>query len=366
MSTMTRERRPFSPDYAVPPGATVADLLEEREMTQTDLARRLGVSLKHVNQIINGAASISAELALGLEKVFGISAGFWLNRESLHQADLARRGEHRQLAKAEAWAKQFPLAELKRRDFIPRDAKGAELVASLLQFFGIASPSQWADPTVAFRKSLKFESDPYALSAWLRAGELGATEIECDSFDSDRFLGALEEARSLTRLRPEEWQPRLKEACADAGVCVVVVPAFSRARANGATRWLSPSKALIQLSLRYRWEDIFWFTFFHEAGHVLLHRKRGVFVEPTSRRVIEGASKDIRRDEAEADRFAARTLIPSKYDRLLKRLSLPEMPAFAEQLGIAPAIVVGRLHHDGLLPYNRGNELRRRFAFVDE
>jgi HTH-type transcriptional regulator/antitoxin HigA len=366
MGTMTTEGRPFAPDYAVPAGATVADLLEERGMTQTDLAHRLGVSLKHVNQIVKGAASISAELALGLEKVFGIAAAFWLNRESLYQADVARREERQHLKKADTWVKNFPLSELKKRGLVPRDAKGPELVAALLQFFGIAGPNQWSDPTVAFRKSLKFESDPYALSTWLRVGELEASEIECDAFDPDKFLTALAEARSLTRLTPHEWQPRLIEACARAGVCVVVVDTFPRARANGATRWLSPTKALIQLSLRYRWEDIFWFTFFHEAGHVLLHRKRGVFVEPVGHRPAEGATSESLRFEREADRFATRTLIPSKYDRLLQRSTLSEVPSFAEQLGIAPAIVVGRLQHDGLLPYSHGNQLRRRFAFADE
>lgn len=60
----------------------------------------------------------------------------------------------------------------------------------------------------------------------------------------------------------------------------MIVPHFSKGRANGATRWISPSKAVIQLSLRYKWEDIFWFTFFHEAGHVVLHQKKQVFVEP--------------------------------------------------------------------------------------
>lgn len=365
MGTMNTDQRQFAPDYAVLPGATVADLLDERAMTQTDLAHRLGVSLKHVNQIVNGAASISAELALGLEKVFGVSAAFWLNRESLYQADVARREERQSLMKADAWVKRFPINELKKRNLVPRDANGPELVAAVLQFFGIAGPNQWSDPTVAFRKSLKFESDAHALSAWLRAGELEASEIDCDAFDPDKFLTALSEARSLTRLEPREWQPRLIKACARAGVCVVVVDTFPRARANGATRWLSPSKALIQLSLRYRWEDIFWFTFFHEAAHVLLHRKRGVFVEPAGRRPVEGVSTDSLRLEHEADRFAARTLIPPKYDRLLQRLALRDVPSFAEQLGIAPAIVVGRLQHEGLVPFNRGNELRRRLVFAE-
>jgi HTH-type transcriptional regulator/antitoxin HigA len=355
----------FAPDYVVPPGATVADLLEEHGMTQTELARRLGVSLKHVNQVVKGVASISAELALGLEKVFGVSAAFWLNRESLYQAEIARREEWRDLARKEEWARQFPVSELKRRGLIPADARGPALVGALLHFFGIATPRQWTDPRVAYRKSLKFESDPYALSAWLRAGELEANEIDCEPYDAEKFLDVLQVARSLTRDDPSEWHPRLVEACASAGVALAVVDVFPKARVNGATRWLTPTKALIQLSVRYRWEDIFWFTFFHEAGHVVLHRKRESFIEPERRRAGD-VSGEWLRFEQEADRFASKTLIPQEYQRVLKTLRLGDVERFAKQLGIAPAIVVGRLQHERLLPFNTGNALRRRLIITDE
>ena len=357
----------FAPDYATPPGDTLADLLGDREMTQTELARRLGVSLKHVNQIVNGAASISVEIALGLEKVFGVSADFWLNRTSLYLADLARREERRDFEAAIGWANQFPIAELRRQRFLPRDAKGADLVAALLQFFGIAGLRQWSDPSASFRKSQKFESDPYAMSAWLRAGEIEAGTIKCEPYDTDRFLAALEDIRSLTLLEPDIWYPRLVKLCAGAGVAVVIIDTFTGARANGATRWLSPTKALIQLSLRYRWEDIFWFTFFHEAGHVILHRKKDVFVEPP-KRLIDGRPElvDWVRVENEADRFASRTLIPSPYDHYIRRLAIGDIPNFAAKIGVAPAIVVGRLQYEGVIPYTHGNKLRRRFTFVRE
>src|SRR3954453_16642078 len=121
MTTTTTAGRPFAPDYAVPPGATVADLLDEREMTQTDLARRLGVTLKHVNQVVNGGASISAELALGLEKVFRVPAPFWLNRESLYQVDMARREEERDLVSHIEWARKFPIKDLKKGGFLAKE-----------------------------------------------------------------------------------------------------------------------------------------------------------------------------------------------------------------------------------------------------
>jgi HTH-type transcriptional regulator/antitoxin HigA len=351
---------PFRPDYAIPPGETIADLLRERDMTQTELARRLGVSLKHVNQVVKGTASISAELALGLEKVLGPTAAFWATREAHYQAAVARGAERERLEKAIPWASQFPIGELVDREYVPAGLTGADLVVAVLRFFGLAHPDQWTDPRVAFRKSQKFKSNPFALSAWLRAGEIAAAEISCKPYDHDRFLDALETVRGLTRLDPEDWHPQLQTACAEAGVAVVVVDAFDGARANGATRWLSPTKALIQLSLRHSWEDIFWFTLFHEAGHVALHRKKDVFLEGEGG---TGDGDELARLEREADRFAARTLIPPHYDRQISHLTLAEVPAFADRLGVAPAIVVGRLQHDGLLPFSHGNKLRRRFQF---
>ena len=363
--TTTNSAGTFSPDYIAPPGATIADLLEEQEMTQTELASRLGVSLKHLNQVVKGSASISAELALGLERVFSVSAEFWLTREAIFRAHEARLEEGPDLKKALGWAERFPCKELKKRGFLPSGAKDDELVGALLQFLGVASPKQWESPAVAYRKSRKLESDDYALAAWLRIGEIEAREIECEQFDADRFRDALEEARGLTRLGPSDWEKQLVQLCAEAGVAVVIVEHFKAARVNGATRWLSPNKALIQLSIRYRWEDIFWFTFFHEAGHVLLHQKKGVFVEPEKRPNVKSADPRLLELEAEADRFASRTLIPQRFESRLPTMPASEIKSFADHLGIAPAIVVGRLQHEGFLPYSQGNHLRRRLKFVE-
>lgn len=366
MTTTTTTQEPFAPDYIVAPGDTILDLLEEREMTQSDLARRLGVSAKHVNQIVKGSAPISPDVALGLDKVLGGSVSFWTTREALYQARMAAQAETQELENQVGWAQQFPIKELKDRNVIPKQANGAQLVAHLLRFLGIAHPRHWVDPSVAYRKTRAFESDSYALSAWLRLGEIEASRTECAAYDHDRFLDALDEIRPLTRLDPEQWEPDVKRLCAAAGVAVVIVPHFAKARANGATRWVSPSKAVIQLSLRYKWEDIFWFSFFHEAGHVVLHRKKQLFVEPPKPKDgLETADPEIVRLEQEANRFAARTLIPPRYERRLRHLMLADIPAFADQLGIAPAIVVGRMQHDQLLHYSQGREHRRQFEFVE-
>ena len=289
-------------------------------------------------------------------------ASFWVSRESLYQADLARQSETRDLESHIEWAKSFPVKELRKRGYLPADVSGVDLVQELLTFLGIAAPKLWQDPAVAYRKSQRYKSDPFALAAWLRVGELEAGGIDCEPYDVDRFMAALHKARHMTRLDPDEWQPRLTEALAHAGVAFVVADTFQRARANGATRWLTPSKALIQLSLRYHWEDIFWFSFFHEAAHVALHRKKGIFVDGLAL-ATRGRQGEARRLEDEADRFAARLLIPEPYEERLRQLRPAEIRAFAD--GIAPAIVVGRLQHDGLMHYRESVKYKRRLHFVD-
>ena len=139
------------------------------------------------------------------------------------------------------------------------------------------------------------------------------------------------------------------------GVVVVAEPEIKGARINGAARWLGPDRALLQLSLRHKWSDIFWFTFFHEAGHLLLHSKKQAFINDV------GEHSGV---EQEADAFASQALIPERYVAELASLTTQDdVIDFAGRVGVAPGIVVGRLQHDGRWPYKQGNALKQRLAF---
>ena len=143
--------------------------------------------------------------------------------------------------------------------------------------------------------------------------------------------------------------------CAACGLALVFVPELPGTHVWGATRWLSPSRALIQLSLRYKTDDHFWFTFFHECGHVLLHGKRDVFVESEEFSLDEAK-------EAEANSLARNVLIPETALKSFLRRRVftgTAIRQFAFQIGVAPGIVVGRLQHDGLLERTACNELKR-------
>ena len=162
--------------------------------------------------------------------------------------------------------------------------------------------------------------------------------------------------RALTREPPEVFSPEVQRICASHGVAVVFVEEIPGARASGATRWLTASKALVQLSLRYRTDDHLWFTFFHEIAHVLLHGKKKVIIENSR----PAAGDPI---EAEADRFSRDVLIPPRDAKEIPRLKTPRaVREFASSTGVAPGIVVGRLQHDGLWAHSRGHQLKRRLT----
>lgn len=361
---MASSRNAYSPESVSPPGQSLKRTLDALDMTQAQLASRMGKTEKFVSEVVNGKAPITPETALHLEHVLSTPASYWNNRERAYREHLAQADEERELAAQLEWARSFPLATMVRRAWLPRDSDRVAQAVQLLSFFGIATPKEWNAvwgdrlPAVAFRKSKSYEIDRCALSAWLRYGEIAAKDVDCDEYDRDSFLEALTSARVLTTEDPEVFEPALVALCASTGVAVVFTPDLPKTRVSAAVRWLNPRKALIQLGLRYRTDDHLWFSFFHEAVHVLRHGKKILYLE------TEGLPDEA---ELEADRVAADILIPRRqYDHFVSTAAISSecIQDLAKALGISPGIVVGRLQHDGLLPFTHCNSLKRHFKWA--
>ncbi|CAN5448184.1 ImmA/IrrE family metallo-endopeptidase [soil metagenome] len=336
---------PYEPDHAVAPGETLLETIEALDLTQKELAQRMGRPLKTINQIIKGTAQIMPETSLQLEKVTGVHASFWNTAETNYREALARREEQRRRDSQTAWVRRFSYTKLVSLRLVPSLSGKAERVEALLHFFGVASPLQWevtyGELCGAARESSAYQTDLGDLSAWLRAGELVARECQCAPYDRERFLETLRTVRSLTMKSPAEVWPEVTRLCAASGVALALVPELPNTHVFGFTRWLSPQKALIQLSLRYKTDDLLWFTFFHEAAHIFLHGKRDVFIE---RRGVDSPK------ESEANQWAGDFLIPpDEWQTFLA--TLPAKPSataikdFASRIGIAPSIPLGRLQH---------------------
>jgi HTH-type transcriptional regulator/antitoxin HigA len=324
----------------------------------------MGVTPKFVNELIAGKVAITPSTALALEKSLGTSAAFWLARDARFQEARARREATELLQESVSWLDQLPLKDMRSFGWIKTAGKSVAVVEECLRYFGVASVSAWQEYCVkdiqgaAYRASDKVKAAPGAVAAWLRAGELKATEMECSPFDRDRFLAAVHEARSMTvENNPAVYLPKLKKLFAGTGVAVVEMRAPKGCPISGAVRWLSPNKALIQLSFRYLSDDIFWFTFFHECGHIALHGKKILFLEE------KGMSGE---DENEANEFSRNRLIPpNRWAEFV--LDIPTeygIIQFAESIGIAPGIVVGRLQHEKRLHPGRLNHLKVRYQWT--
>lgn len=354
----------YLPDYAVHPGEYLEEVLEAREIKKREFAERVGLSVKAVSQIINGKALYSVEAALRFERVLGISASIWSGMAESYELFEARREEQNKLEAEQvtAWVRNFPIPDLKRLKLLPNTRKPAELAESLLCFLGVSSIEAWENYTdgraAAYRQSSKFEISREAVEIWLTIAERAAAAVETDYFDKKHFSEALTEIRTFTHLSPGEFFPRMVARLAAAGVALVVVPELKGSRICGATRWLTPTRAMIALSLRYKTNDQFWFTFYHEAAHILLHGKK-IF--------IDQSESDDRKEEQEADEFAANLLIPrTEYREFVSGGSFYEkdIRRFAKNTGIHPGVVVGRLQHEGLIDYKFHNALKDKFDFV--
>ena len=349
------------PDRAIHPGVYLKLEIQARGMTQTELSQRMERPNQVINEIIRGKKSVSSETALGLERVLGTPARVWMNLQSHHDLVKARQNQREKLVAQEVWLKRFPVKEMGKRGWIDNGETVAERVNSLLGYFGIQSFDQWEKPSeaLAFRITAGATVDQYALGAWLRRGEIEGIGTPVEPYNRNRFLQVLRQIRGLTT-SPSFW-PEMQRLCATAGVALVTVRDFPKTGANGVARWLAKDKALIQLNLRYRWADIFWFTFIHEAYHILSGGPKRIFVD--MKVGMEG-------DESEqaADQFAADFLIPPDlWQSFVASEFGPDreeaVKLFAAKVGIASGVVVGRLQHEHIISYKDLNGLRPRLDY---
>ena len=353
-------------DLAVAPGEFLAEVLENRRMSQADLARRMGRPVQAINEIVKGEKAIMPETAIQLEQVLGVPAHIWTGLEAEFQLVRARLREEQQNSREVKLLEEIPYPQLVKLGVVQAVRGGMEQIRQLKSFFGVASLENLAQVnsfSSAFRVSRKKQASPYALAAWLRCGEIQASGLATKPFARDGLKAELTKIRRLTNEKPEAFAPALKQTLADCGVALVILPHLPKTYAHGATFWPSQDKAVIVMSIRGSWADIFWFSLFHELGHVLLHNSRMTFIEDEGEAVPETAKQ-----EEEADRFAANVLIPNeKHTQIASQrpASPEEIVAFARIAGIHPGIVVGRLQHDGLIPLATPlNRLRVRLKWA--
>ena len=355
-------------DLAIPPGEFLEEVIEELAITKKELAQRMNRPASKLSAIFSGDKAITPETALQLENVVGVPAHIWTGLEDEYRLTLARQEEAlkiQQLKNESSLLKKFCYAELVKLGKIAKKTKPIEKVRELQRYFGVTS--LYSITTLkryqaAFRYSgtKQRKPSPEAIAAWLRMGELEGQRNEGNPFNKMDLMSKLDTLRRMTTKSPEEFESRLREVLLESGVVLILVPHLQGTYVHGATFWLGNNKAILMLTIRGKWADIFWFSLFHEIGHLLLHSKQDIF--------LEGDLKDEQSDrlEKESDKFAGDILIPlDRYRSFLKGNSLypKDIVEFANNLGVHPGIIVGRLQHDNKIEKSWYNGLRSQYKW---
>jgi HTH-type transcriptional regulator / antitoxin HigA len=354
----------FKPQWFSAPGATIAHRLKATNTNIIDFAWEMDFTESEAEDLIEGRMPITDPIAERLQVSLGVSATFWRVRDAQYRNDVLRLAQEITQDSGKNWLRELPVRDMVSFGWISDQPDLNGKVAECLRYFDIPTLEMWDErmamllATAKLRTSQTLKSNPGALAAWLRRGEIEANQIQCQGWNADRFREQLGSIRQLSWQKdPKTFIPQLRDACAKVGVALVIAKAPDGCRASGATKFVSESKAMLMLSFRYLSDDHFWFSFFHEAGHLILHGKDQTF--------FEGEPHELCGYEQEADAFAERMVIPDQYRDEYNRLTVNKISIlkFATKIGICPGIVVGQLQHSGRLKHNYLNYLKRRYSW---
>jgi HTH-type transcriptional regulator / antitoxin HigA len=358
-----KAQAPYKPDFAIAPGEILAEHLEAHGLSKVAFARACDRTEKSVHELLAGKAPVTAELAIRIGRILDTSPQLWLALEQQYRLALSQLADQKELASRLAWVKEFPIAALQRLKVLPGGRVTAIHAEALLHFFGVGSIGAWEasyEHTEArFRASSAFRLNAKAVATWLRLGELAAVEATNQGYDEAAFGEVLKEVRDLTRMPPAEAIAEVRQLCAKVGVAVVQQPELPGMHLSGAAGFLSHAKhqGMILLSGRYRTMDQWWFTFFHEAAHLILHGRKHLHLDTA---MTDGIPPS--REELEADCWAEdRLLARNEWDSFVRQgdFSRSAILQLAAAQNLCPGIILGRLQRGKLVRWaHRDNELK--------
>lgn len=357
----------FEPDWATPPGASIARLLSAKELPAEELAEELGLDDAGFDLLIAGERRITADIAATLSEYLGSTAEFWLRRDEIYYAEIDRLSVAHS-SNLDEWTKCLPTRQMSQFGWIRKNLRSNNLADELLKFFGCESISEWKAiytsglDAVSFRTSSSFHADDLATLAWKRAGEIQASQIDLCEFSRSDFNRLLPELKRLGFIRdPKELVANLRARLAQVGVALTTARAPAGCRASGATWILEQGNPIIHLSFRHLSDDHFWFTLYHEAAHIALNHGEHVAYD------TKCAANLVDRAEREADSLASKLLVPLEVSEWIKS-RIPNgrnVISAARKAKVTPGVVVGQLENAGAIPFGKLSFLKRRYVWKD-
>ncbi|MCM1122118.1 MAG: HigA family addiction module antitoxin [Eubacterium sp.] len=341
---------------ATPPGITIKEQLNDRGMSQKEFAARMDMSEKHISKLINGDVQLTPEMAVRLEMVLGVPAGFWNNLEAIYREKIIKADAENAMDADVKLARQFPYSEMVKFGWISETRDTKEKVIYLRKYFEVVELSLLGNEQImriACRRLAITEKSDLALMAWAQEAKLKARDIQTSQVNLKGLNAAIPMLRKMTVLNPEEFCPQIKKCLADCGIALVFLPHLQGSFLQGAS-FLDGKKIVVGLTARGKDADRFWFSLFHELAHIVLGH-----VGQTN-----GTTEE---DEKAADVWSGETLIAADdFESFRRKRDYSErgVICFAREQGIAPGIVVGRMQAEGLIEYNMLNNLKEKYEIV--
>lgn len=349
---MTRSRT----FIATPPGVTIKEQLVDRGMSQKEFACRMDMSEKHISRLINGDVQLTPDVALRLEFVLGINASFWNNLESIYRDKLARVEAESSIEADKEIAKKFPYGEMATYEWIPKTKDYKERIIHLRRYFEVVSLNSLNNSSltkIACRSLTIERKSDVAMMTWAQEARIKSRSILTDSFSIKALVDSINAIRNMTTKDTSEFGPMLNSVLSKCGIALVLLPGLSGTTLHGVS-FMDGNKVVLGLNSNCKDADEFWSWLFHELGHIVLGHVGGSV----------GLTKS---DEQQADKWARDILIPvDEIDYFVNNRDYSEkrIKAFAERLGIAQGLVVGRLQRDGVINHSEFNYLKDRYETV--
>lgn len=354
-------------NYFVPTSELIKERLEIYSISQKELAIRLNVSEKHVSELLNNKVLLTMDMAMALEKVINIKYEVLMGYEIKYRGFLEKEKELEKLKNEnlDEICQKYQIDFMRKKKWLdlPDRSSKSEKVYELLKFFGVKNVENITSVYSSRVYEYSFKEDGYQIEpllVWIRKCELEARKQNVEEFNKENFKNAILEIKSLIKKDDVDIFKKIKDICNKNGVYFVMEEAVPNSKVRGAFTWIGENP-LIQISLRYCSNDHFWFAFFHEVGHLMLHAKK-------SKSFIDTEDTEDKEMELEADNYSRNTILDdSIYHKFIleRNYTKDNIRKFAISNEIHPGIVVGRLQHDKILGWNMYDDLKQRYRWVN-
>jgi len=340
------------------PGYFIREQMELREWTQDDLSAVTGMSVKHLNQILQDKLPVSIDLARIFAEVFNTSPAYWANLNIAYRLWLARE-KTEQEAEADIKAliyERMPISDMLAKGWIAPFKTAAQLRQQVLHF--------WNWPILDFsildqqylpcltRKSEAYNqfNASYAIT-WYRKAQLVAETFAPKPYEREKLETLFDQLHNYTI--QENGINRFIEALAGVGVIFFVLPHLKKTYLDGAA-FFSAANPVVVYTGRHKRIDHFWFTVAHELAHILLHldEKTPFFLDNLKNGQVDDLEKEANAKASEKLKHPEIYAYLQPYSNYLSTSKVEECAAVYQ---VHPAIIIGKLAHEKTISYSNQN-----------